>query len=250
MALKKYTLILIPLFFPLLAYSNTPLDKKENKIPEKIVPGYSLGLDSHAEGNKSTAIGINSHAKASQSTAIGYQSLATEEKTISFGNKEKKTTSRLVNISEGKENNDAVNVIQMKTLVDKNKRISDNSINQLKRSVTSQISQIKTNLTDFDKYYKERQAIITDAIEVVDKKIISLEKKVFAGIASSVAIASIPYLAHNEFSSGIGISNYRTGTAIAGGIQYKPTNDIAVRINSSVNSESEIIIGGGLAYGW
>lgn len=56
--------------------------------------------------------------------------------------------------------------------------------------------------------------------------------------------------AHHTFSGGLGISNYRTGIALAGGIQYQPNNDIAFRFNSSINSEQELIFGGGLAYGW
>ncbi|HEJ9486834.1 TPA: hemagglutinin [Proteus mirabilis] len=249
MLFKK--LFLIVFLFPTLSYSNTH-SIKENKEDPIVgnIPSISLGEKSNASGNGSIAIGTNSQAKNTHSVAIGTNSLATEENTVSFGNIENKHTSRLVNISDGKNNTDAVNLIQTKKLVDKNRIATNNAINQLKRTVSTDISDLKTHVNNFDNYYRKRQAEITDSIANLDKEIIALEKKVFAGIASSVAMTSIPYLSHHTLSGGIGISNYRTGTAFAGGVQYKPNNDIAFRLNSSINSEKEIIIGGGLAYGW
>ncbi|QIF98910.1 YadA-like family protein [Proteus terrae] len=248
MLFKK--LFLIVFLFPTFSYSNTHLIKENKEKPIIVsIPSISLGEKSKASGNGSIAIGTNSQAKNTHSVAIGTNSLATEENTVSFGNIENNHTSRLVNISDGKNNTDAVNLIQTKKLVDKN-RTTTNAINQLKRTVSTDISDLKTHVNNFDNYYRKRQAEITDSIANLDKEIIALEKKVFAGIASSVAMTSIPYLSHHTLSGGIGISNYRTGTAFAGGVQYKPNNDIAFRLNSSINSEKEIIIGGGLAYGW
>lgn len=249
MLFKK--LFLIVFLFPNFSYSNTNLIKENKEDPIIInIPSISLGDKSNASGNCSIAIGTNSQAKNTHSVAIGANSLATEENTVSFGNIENKHTSRLVNVSEGKNNTDAVNFAQAKKLVDKSKIVTNNTINQLKRSLSTDINNLKTNMNDFDNYYKKRQSEITDSIANLDKEIIALEKKVFAGIASSVAMTNIPYLSHHTLSGGIGISNYRTGTAFAGGVQYKPNNDIAFRLNSSINSEKEIIIGGGLAYGW
>ncbi|WP_260293011.1 YadA-like family protein [Proteus vulgaris] len=249
MLFKKLFLFL--LLFPSLSYSNTTSIKEDIETPIIVnIPSISFGDNSNASGNGSIAIGVNSQAKNTRAVAIGHNALATEEDTVSFGNIENNQTSRLVNISDGKNNTDAVNLIQTKKMVDKNRITTNNVINQLKRSISTDIDNIKTHVNDFDHYYRKRQAEITDSITNLDKKIIVLEKKVFAGIASSVAMTNIPYLSHHTLSSGIGISNYRTGTAIAGGIQYKPNNDIAFRLNSSINSEQEIIIGGGLAYGW
>lgn len=249
MLFKK--LFLIVFLFPTFSYSNTHLIKENKEKPIIVsIPSISLGEKSKASGNGSIAIGTNSQAKNTHSVAIGTNSLATEENTVSFGNIENNHTSRLVNISDGKNNTDAVNLIQTKKLVDKNRTTTTNAINQLKRTVSTDISDLKTHVNNFDNYYRKRQAEITNSIANLDKEIIALEKKVFAGIASSVAMTSIPYLSHHTLSGGIGISNYRTGTAFAGGVQYKPNNDIAFRLNSSINSEKEIIIGGGLAYGW
>lgn len=249
MLFKKLFLFFI--LFPSFSYSNVDSTKGKEEIPIIVnIPGVSLGDNSNASGNGSIAIGVNSQAKNTHSVAIGHNALATEENTVSFGNTEKNHTSRLVNISDGKNNTDAVNLIQTKKMVDKNRITTNNAINQLKRSMSTDINDLKTHVNTFDQYYRKRQAEITDSVANLDKKIIALEKKVFAGIASSVAMTNIPYLSHHILSGGIGISNYRTGTAFAGGIQYKPNNDIAFRLNSSINSEQEIIIGGGLAYGF
>lgn len=175
MLFKK--LFLIVFLFPNFSYSNTN-STKENKEESIIVniPSISLGDQSNASGNGSIAIGTNSQAKNTHSVAIGPNSLATEENTVSFGNIENKHTSRLVNISDGKNNTDAVNLIQAKKMVDKNRIATNNTINQLKRTVSTDISTLKTHVNDFDHYYKKRQAEITDSIANLDKEIIALEK--------------------------------------------------------------------------
>ncbi|MEQ4923421.1 YadA-like family protein [Proteus hauseri] len=241
MIFKK--LVLLPLLFSSIAYSNTtPIENTP------LIEGVNLGNNSQASGNQSIAIGPNSKAQNNRSVAIGYNALATEENTVSFGNKEEKKTSRLVNVSEGKANTDAVNFAQTKAWIDKNKRITDHSISQLKRDFAHELK--NANIADLNDYVKKRQDILSNSIATLDKKFIDLEKKVLAAIASSVAMSSIPYISHQQFSSGIGISNYRTGAAVAGGIQYIPNDNIAFRLNSSLNSEKEITIGGGIALGW
>ena len=251
MLLKK--IFLVSFLFPTLSYANTlPTSNIDNSLTPNHdnLARFSLGDNSQASGSGATAIGINSQATNTRSVAIGYGALANEENTVSCGNSEEKQTARLTNVSEGKNNTDAVNLAQTKALLSKNKRLTDSQINVFRNQTNNNLNTIKKTIHEFDDYYRRRQASITDAIEALDKKVISLEKKVYAGIASSIAMTNIPYLTHHTFSGGIGISNYRTGIALAGGIQYQPNNDIAFRFNSSINSEQELIFGGGLAYGW
>lgn len=247
MTLKKLILLLI--LIPSFSYANVLPHEKDSLIKNNIL-GFNLGENSQASENQSIAIGAKSKAQNIRAIAIGYNALATEENTVSFGNKEENQTSRLVNISEGKTSTDAVNYAQTKSWIDKNKRLTDSSVNRLKTQLTNGLNNANKEIADLSNYIKMRQSSITDSIVEIDKKLISLEKKALAAIASSVALSSIPYISHQQFSSGIGISNYRTGTAIAGGIQYSPNDNIAFRLNSSLNSEKEIIIGGGLAMGW
>ncbi|WHW34160.1 hypothetical protein P1831_22845 (plasmid) [Salmonella enterica subsp. enterica serovar Paratyphi B] len=57
--------------------------------------------------------------------------------------------------------------------------------------------------------------------EQLNNKIERAEKRLNAGIAGVAAMSSIPYVAENNFSYGIGLGNYQNGNAIAAGIQYK-----------------------------
>ena len=134
MLFKKLFLFL--LLFPSLSYSNTTSIKEDIETPIIVnIPSISFGDNSNASGNGSIAIGVNSQAKNTRAVAIGHNALATEEDTVSFGNIENNQTSRLVNISDGKNNTDAVNLIQTKKMVDKNRITTNNVINQLKRSI-------------------------------------------------------------------------------------------------------------------
>lgn len=255
--LFKRSILVLLLLFPYFAYSNTsakissiPAQTPTTHINALTVPGITLGENSKAEGDKSIAIGVNSHATNTQSVAIGYGAVATEENTVSFGDPVTKTFSQLSNIKDGIKQQDAVTVSQLKKEVSsiKNGKIAplERKVNQNQNNINRNTSLVK----ELESYYRDKTADIANKVGDIDREITTLRKKVFASTASTVAISSIPYLAHQRFSGGMGISNYRTGTAIAGGLQYRPTEAIAVRINTAINSEKDFIIGGGLAYGW
>ncbi len=81
-------------------------------------------------------------------------------------------------------------------------------------------------------------------------KIDRAEKRLNAGIAGVTAIASIPYVAENNFSYGIGLGNYQNGNAAAAGIQYKTSPNTNVRLNVSWDSSHNSALGIGIAGGW
>ncbi|ECT8230220.1 hypothetical protein BSD57_24365 [Salmonella enterica subsp. enterica serovar Enteritidis] len=84
----------------------------------------------------------------------------------------------------------------------------------------------------------------------LEDKINRAEKRLNAGVAGVTAIASIPYVAENNFSYGVGLGNYQNGNAIAAGIQYKTSPNTNVRLNVSWDSSSNTALGAGLAGGW
>ncbi|HDC1927055.1 TPA: YadA-like family protein, partial [Salmonella enterica] len=84
----------------------------------------------------------------------------------------------------------------------------------------------------------------------LDEKINRTEKRLSAGVAGVAAISSIPYVAENSFSYGIGIGNYQNGNALAAGIQYKTSPNTNVRLNVSWDSSNNTVLGAGLAGGW
>ena len=82
----------------------------------------AMGFSSHAKANNSITIGTYSFALGENSLAFGYNSVATENDTVSFGSdgssgsvvvNDRAFTRRLVNVSAGINDTDAVNVSQL-----------------------------------------------------------------------------------------------------------------------------------------
>ncbi|MCD3891190.1 YadA-like family protein [Escherichia coli] len=84
----------------------------------------------------------------------------------------------------------------------------------------------------------------------LSNKIEREEKRLNAGIAGVTAISSIPYVAENSFSYGIGVGNYQNANAVAAGIQYKTSRNTNIRLNISWDSSHNTAIGAGVAGGW
>ncbi|HFN6519557.1 TPA: YadA-like family protein [Escherichia coli] len=84
----------------------------------------------------------------------------------------------------------------------------------------------------------------------LSNKIERAEKRLNAGIAGVTAISSIPYVAENSFSYGIGVGNYQNANAVATGIQYKTSRNTNIRLNISWDSSHNTAIGAGFAGGW
>ena len=89
-----------------------------------------------------------------------------------------------------------------------------------------------------------------ERFEQLSNKIDKAEKRLNAGIAGVTAISSIPYIAGNTFSYGIGLGNYQNGNAIALGGQYKVSSNGNARLNISWDSSQNVTLGLGLAGGW
>ncbi|MCE5165622.1 YadA-like family protein [Plesiomonas sp. PI-19] len=75
-------------------------------------------------------------------------------------------------------------------------------------------------------------------------------EKLNAGIAGVSAIASIPYVGGYKFSYGLGVGNYANGNAIAAGVQYKPADNVQLRLNVSWDSSDNAVVGMGISGGW
>ena len=232
----------------------------------------AIGKGSAAVENHSVAIGTYSRATASNSVAIGLYAYTNREKTVSIGNATHKK--QLIYVAEGTEDNDAVNVKQLRE--NKDSIISEN--NKKLKTVKNETINASTAYTDSAK----NEAINTSAAytnsaknEVIststqytdtqfsrlDKKITSqvkhnaqridnLEKKINAGIAGVTAISSIPYVTTNNFSFGMGIGNYKNGNAVAVGAQYALYENTNLRVNTSLDSNKNSAVGAGIAIGW
>ncbi|WP_446443419.1 YadA-like family protein [Pseudocitrobacter faecalis] len=73
-----------------------------------------------------------------------------------------------------------------------------------------------------------------------------MENKLNAGVAGVTAIASIPYVAENNFSYGVGLGNYQNGNALAAGMQYKTSTNVRLNVSGDSSSNSAL----GVGFGW
>lgn len=76
--------------------------------------GSAFGMHSKAEAEKSLALGYESEAIAYNSVALGASSLANRPNTVSVGDSDYNLYRQITNVADGTEENDAVNVRQLK----------------------------------------------------------------------------------------------------------------------------------------
>ncbi|OSL37114.1 hypothetical protein EAQG_03868 [Escherichia coli TA464] len=307
------------------------------KVGEDIVlDGYSISLGNaiNINGDSSVAIGLTSSVTGNDSVALGSHSSASGNNIVSVGSDTLKR--RITNLARGKDDNDAVNLIQMTSAVnvEAGERIkSTNSLQSQLNTLAGQVmtetrartegdattlAKARTHSDENDKktlasahtyadqketainkrtdglLTTERQArlageaatlataaaysdagdsltlkqattysdistrrALSEANRYTDNKFRNLnnkieraEKRLHAGIAGVTAISSIPYVAENSFSYGIGVGNYQNANAVAVGIQYKTSRNTNIRLNISWDSSHNTAIGAGVAGGW
>lgn len=147
-----------------------------------------------------------------------------------------------------------------------NRTYTDNSVHKISvddRKYTDKKSyEAETNANNYTNMKYQQSKVYTDTqinnvenrfnqkFSDLNKQINRTEKRLNAGIAGVTAIASIPYVAENSFSYGIGLGNYQNGNAMAAGVQYKTSPNTNVRLNVSWDSSSNTALGIGLAGGW
>lgn len=307
------------------------------KVGEDIVlDGYSvsLGNATRINGDSSVAIGLTSSVTGNDSVALGSHSSANGNNIVSVGSDTLKR--RITNLAQGKDDHDAVNLMQMTSAVNREAGERIKSTNNLQNQLNTLSGQVITETrartegdaaalaaarTHSDENNKrtlisantyadqketainnrtdgllttERQARIagdaatlataaaysdagdsltlkqataysdistrralSEANRYTDNKFRNLsnkieraEKRLNAGIAGVTAISSIPYVAENSFSYGIGVGNYQNANAVAAGIQYKTSRNTNIRLNISWDSSHNTAIGAGVAGGW
>ncbi|WP_158782795.1 YadA-like family protein [Pantoea sp. BAV 3049] len=146
------------------------------------------------------------------------------------------------------------------------RQYTDNSVKQMSiddRQYTDQRSyQAEVNANNYTDLKYQQSTAYTDAsiynldnkynarFSDLKKQIGKVERKLNAGIAGVTAIASIPYVAEDNFSYGIGLGNYQNGNAAAAGVQYKTSLNTNVRVNVSWDSSHNNALGVGFAGGW
>lgn len=116
--------------------------------------------------------------------------------------------------------------------------------------MAASVDTLHKSQTYTDRRFDEVRAYTDSKFGQLSNRIERAEKRLNAGIAGVTAIVSIPYVAENDFSYGIGLGNYRNGNALASGIQKKLSPNTNARLNVSWDSSSNAALGVGFAGGW
>ncbi|MCD2527423.1 YadA-like family protein [Providencia huaxiensis] len=131
------------------------------------------------------------------------------------------------------------------------------NIQDLDKKVVGNISSIKTLKSDAAKTQKANELKFTKlenkfdhGVSQLDSKIDKRAQEANAGIASVAAMSNIPYATNTRFSAGVGVGNYKNGSAIAAGAQYQLKENINLRSSVSWNNSDAAVIGAGVAFGW
>ncbi|WP_285316349.1 YadA C-terminal domain-containing protein [Providencia rettgeri] len=131
------------------------------------------------------------------------------------------------------------------------------NIQNLDKKVIGNTSSIKTLKSDAAKTQKVNEVKFTKLENKLDHRVSQLESKIDkraqeanAGIASVAAMSNIPYATNTRFSAGVGVGNYKNGSAIAAGAQYQLKENINLRSSVSWNNSDAAVIGAGVAFGW
>ncbi len=178
----------------------------------------AIGSNAWATGDGGVAIGTGSRA-VENSVAIGAGSVATEKGTVSFGNADDGTTSRLVNLQKGENNNDVATKAQLDTISSKADGF-DSRINAISED---------TYNTKFDQ--------MEGLIGQTEKNI----SKVGAGAAAIAALHPLEFDPSEKVSFAIGYGNYQGESAMAIGAFVRPNESITLSLGGSMGNGDNLL---------
>ena len=256
----------------------------------------ALGTLSKAEGYGSVATGLHANAKSQYGIALGSYSVAdraalddTMFGAISVGGTANDTlgyrTRQIINLAAGTEDNDAVNVSQLKKEAGERvagdaatltaaKNYSDAGNKQTLKTANeySDAGDAKTlqtaknysdtgderTLNSANNYTntavkKSNANTLYQANQYTNQKFSELRKVVDenrkrsdAGIAGAMAMTAIAPVPYKDYSFGMAAGGYRDQGAIAAGINIKTSESSLMKVNASWDSQN----GGGIAAGF
>ncbi|EOB5184152.1 YadA-like family protein, partial [Escherichia coli] len=181
-----------------------------------------------------TAVGYNATANHTNSVAVGANSQTTRPDEVNVGNRV------IGGLRDGVQAADAATYGQLERyrIAEENARIqgdaqtlksantyTDNRVSTLERSTNQQFRQLR------DEVEKNR-------------------KRADAGIAGAMAMTAIPVVEGKTYSFGMAASNYRDEQAIAAGMYFRTTENSAVRLNASWDTQNGSGVAAGMSVGW
>lgn len=171
----------------------------------------AFGVSTEASGKQSLALGYDSEATAENSVALGAKSVANKENTVSVGSDTLKR--KIINVADGTEDYDAVNVRQL-------------------NAVEAKIGGIGNQFTN-----------INNHLDRVDTRMNRVG-------ASAAALASLKHAnlgVDDKFAVSVGVGNYKNTQAMAVGAVFKPSENVLLNLSGSM-SGSEKMLGAGVSW--
>ena len=171
----------------------------------------AFGVSTEASGKQSLALGYDSEATAENSVALGAKSVANKENTVSVGSDTLKR--KIVNVADGTEDYDAVNVRQL------------NAVEAKIGGIGNQFANINNHL------------------DRVDTRM----NRVGASAAALASLKPENLSVDDKFAVSVGVGNYKNTQAMAVGAVFKPSENVLLNLSGSM-SGSEKMLGAGVSW--
>ena len=171
----------------------------------------AFGVSTEASGKQSLALGYDSETTAENSVALGAKSVANKENTVSVGSDTLKR--KIVNVADGTEDYDAVNVRQL------------NAVEAKIGGIGNQFANINNHL------------------DRVDTRM----NRVGASAAALASLKPENLSVDDKFAVSVGVGNYKNTQAMAVGAVFKPSENVLLNLSGSM-SGSEKMLGAGVSW--
>ncbi|EKH4493804.1 YadA-like family protein [Escherichia coli] len=217
-----------------LVSANTYADQKETDINNRTDGLLTTERQARTAGDTATLAAARTHSDENNKRTLISANTYTDQKETAINNR---TDGLLMTERQARIAGDAETLATAEAYSD-----AGDSLTLKQATAYSDIS-TRRALSEANRYTDNKFRNLSNKIE-------RAEKRLNAGIAGVTAISSIPYVAENSFSYGIGVGNYQNANAVAAGIQYKTSRNTNIRLNISWDSSHNTAIGAGVAGGW
>ena len=179
-----------------------------------------MGNRSLAYAKESTAVGAYAKSVAKGSVALGFMSFADRNNTVSVGDSSTNLHRQIVNVADGTEDYDAVNVRQL-------------------NAVEAKIGQVNNQFAQVDNKFTH----VNTRLNRTDLRI----NRVGASAAALASLKPAQLGEDDKFALSLGVGSYKNAQAMAMGAVFKPAENVLLNVAGSF-SGSEKIIGAGVSW--
>lgn len=223
----------------------------------KTTGDHAMAIGNYASADKTT-ISLGDHAIATghNSIAIGNSSRSNDGQ-VSFGNA--KTQRRLEYVANGQANTDAVNMSQLHQQIEQTHTYTRQQQKAAITQAKTYIAQQNTATLHSAKMYTDHQSMtaLSSANKYTDQKVNllthSIEKvhnQANAGIASAMAMTSIPMRQGYHYTIGMGAANYGNQSAMAIGGKFDVGQHAIITLAASDDSQHDTGVAAGFGFGF